>query len=142
MRRILLALPLLAMPSACVLGEPGDLIVYSPCHALSTAKWKAHVERIDISVQKAPLHRTYLFVEGEVTAPESDSVTLERGPVQHLSGAVQQILVRTQGPATGTPVTHRVQGRFTPLKHYASISIRCGDGIVGTIADVPRIEDQ
>jgi hypothetical protein len=138
MRRILLTVPLLLLPSACLLGQPGDRIVYSPCHALSSGGWRAHVARISITHQKAPLHRTYLFVEGEVTAPESDTVSLDRGPVQHLASTVQQIMIRTDGPGTGRAVTQRVEGRFKPLRRYGAIAMRCGDGIVGTIRDVPR----
>jgi len=138
MRRALLTLPLLLLPSACLLGEPGDLVVYSPCHAVATANWRAHVARINISRQKAPLHHTYLFVEGDVTAPEGDEISLERGPVQHLAGTIQQVMVRTEGPATGRPVTQHVQGRIGALRRYDAVAIRCGDGIVGTIRDVPR----
>ena len=136
--RPLLALPLLALPSACLLGQPGTNIVYSPCHATGSRGWQAHVARINVTTQKAPLHRTLLFVEGEVTAPESDTVTLERGPVSQLDKPVQQIMLRTDGPGTGAPATHRVRGRFKALKRYGSVAIRCGDGIVGTIRDVPR----
>jgi hypothetical protein len=138
MRRTLLTLPLLLMPSACLLGDPGDLMVYSPCHAVSTGNWRAHVARISITTQKAPLHRTFLFVEGDVTAPEGDSVSLDRGPVQHLAGTVQQIMVRTDGPGSGRLVTQHVEGRFRALKGYRSVAMRCGDGIVGTIRDIPR----
>lgn len=136
--RALIALPLLLLPTGCLLGQPATDIVYSPCHALGSRDWQAHVARIDISTQKAPLHRTFLFVEGEVTAPESDTVTLERGPVSQLDTPVQQIMVRTDGPGTGAPATHRVRGRFKALRRYGSVAIRCGDGIVGTIRDVPR----
>ena len=131
---------MLLLPSACLLGEPGDRIVYSPCHALGTANWRAHVARINISLQKAPLHRTFLFVEGDVTAPEGDSVSLERGPVQHLAGTIQQIMVRTDGPGTGRAVVQHVQGRFRALRRYGAVAIRCGDGIVGTIRDIPRTD--
>ena len=62
--------------------------------------------------------------------------------MQQLSAPVQQIMVRTDGPGTGAPVVHRVSGRFRPLKRYGAIAIRCGDGIVGTIADVPHLKDQ
>jgi hypothetical protein len=141
MRRASLTLPLLLLPSACLLGEPSDRIVYSPCHAFSSGDWRAHVARISITHQKAPLHRTYLFVEGEVMAPEGDDVSLDRGPVQHLASPVQQIMIRTDGPGTGRPVTQRVQGRFRPLRRYGSIDLRCGDGIVGRIREVPR-QDQ
>src|SRR5439155_8238892 len=140
--RVALLFPLLLPLSGCLLLNPKAMDVYSPCHALSTGKWRAHVARIDISTQKAPLHHTYLFVEGEVTAPQGDEVSIERGPLQQLSAPVQQIMVRTDGPGTGAPVVHRVSGRFRPLKRYGAIAIRCGDGIVGTIADVPHLKDQ
>jgi hypothetical protein len=140
MRRALLALPLLLMPSACLLGEPGDLVVYSPCHAVATGNWRAHVARINVSLQKAPLHRTFLFVEGDVTAPEGDEVSLERGPVEHLAGIVQQVMVRTEGPGTGRPVVQHVRGRLRALRRYDAVAIRCGDGIVGTIRSVPRTD--
>lgn len=136
--RALLPIPLLLLPGACLLLDPATKVVYSPCHAVSTGDWQAYVARIDVSTQKAPLHRTLLFVEGNVAAPESDAVSLERGPVQQLVGPVQQIMVRTEGPGTGPPVAHRVQGRFKALPRYASVAIRCGDGIVGTIRNVPR----
>ena len=138
MRRAALMLPLLLLLSACLLGEPGDRTVYSPCHAHSTGNWRAHVARIDISTQKAPLHRTFLFVEGDVTAPESDSVSLDRGPVRRLAGTIQQVMVRTDGPGTGAAVAHHVRGRFKPLRRYGAVEMRCGDGIVGMVRDVPR----
>lgn len=143
MRRVrLLLLPLLLIPSGCLLLNPKAMDVYSPCHATASGNWRAHVSRISITTQKAPLHHTYLFVQGEVTAPEGDQVSLERGPVLQLAGPVQQIMVRTDGPGTGALATHPVQGRFKPLKRYGSISLRCGDGIIGTIKDVPRVEGQ
>lgn len=137
MRRVLLLL-LLPLGSGCVLGEPADFTVYSPCHAVASGGWTAYVSRIDVSTQKAPLHRTFLFVEGQVTAPESDEVRLERGPVLQLDAPVQQIMIRTDGPGTGPAKTHRVRGRFKALKRYGTVALRCGDGIVGTIRQVPR----
>ena len=138
MRRLAFLLPPLLAASGCTLGEPARSIVYSPCHAIGSRDWRAHVARISITTQKAPLHRTFLFVEGEVTAPESDEVSLERGPVTRLDQPVQQILIRTDGPGTGAPLAHRVRGRFRALGRYGSVAIRCGDGIVGTIREVPR----
>lgn len=136
--RALGALLLLPLATGCLMGEPGDRTVYSPCHALATGGWRAWVERIDVSTQKAPLHRTFLLVEGEVTAPDSDQVRLQRGPVQHLDAPVQQILIRTDGPGTGAPARHRLAARLKPLRRYGRIELRCGDGIVGRIAEVPR----
>lgn len=138
MRRTLLAIPLLLLPGGCLLGWPSTDVVYSPCHAVSSGQWRAYVQRVSVTTQKAPLHRTLLFVEGEVTAPESDAVSLERGPVSQLALPVQQIMIRTEGPGTGPPVVNRVRGRFRALRRYGSIALRCGDGIVGTIAEVPR----
>src|SRR3954466_7022391 len=98
MRRPLLAVPLLLLPGGCLLGWPSTNVVYSPCHAVSSGKWRAYVARVSVTKQKGPLHRPLLFVEGEVTAPESDAVSLERGPVSQLAQPVQQIMVRTDGP--------------------------------------------
>jgi hypothetical protein len=138
MARPLLTLPLLLLPGGCLLGWPETDIVYSPCHAVASGKWRAYVERVSVTTQKAPLHRTFLFVEGEVTAPDGDSVSLERGPVQQLDAPVQQIMIRTEGSGAGAPVTQQVRGRFRALRRYGAVAIRCGDGIVGTIRDIPR----
>jgi hypothetical protein len=137
--RLAAASLLLALPSGCLLGEPGDQIVYSPCHALAGANWRAWVERIDVSHQKAPLHRTYLFVQGDVTVPSDGwEASLARGPVQQLAAPVQQILVRTSGAGSGAPVVRRVSGRFRALPRYGAIAIRCGDGTLAIVRDVLR----
>ena len=138
MARPFLPLPLLLLPGGCLLGWPSTDVVYSPCHAVSSGKWRAYVSRVSVTTQKAPLHRTFLFVEGEVTAPDGDAVSLGRGPVQQLDAPVQQIMIRTEGAGTGAPVVQQVRGRFRALRRYGAVAIRCGDGIVGTIRDIPR----
>jgi len=105
MRRALLTLPLLMLPSACLLGEPGDRIVYSPCHALATGGWRASVARISVTQQKAPLHRTFLFVEGEVTAPESDTVSLDRGRSSTSPAPSSRSSCGPTGPAPAAPLS-------------------------------------
>jgi len=133
----LLCLPVLA--TGCLLQQPGESIVYSPCHASATGNWRAWVETINVSRSKAPLHRTFLFVEGDVTLPgEGWSASLDRGPVEQLREPVQELIVRTSGAGAGTPVVRRVAGRFRPLRQYGAIAIRCGDARVATIRDVPR----
>jgi hypothetical protein len=132
-----LALPVLL--SGCLLQQPADRIVYSPCHAVATANWRAWVERINVSRSKAPLHRSFLFVEGDVTvAGEGWQASLARGPVEQLGEPVQQLIIRTSGSGTGLPVVRHVAGRFAPLERYGAIAIRCGDGLVATIPVVPR----
>lgn len=139
--RFLLA-PLAVLPallSGCVLDEPAERIVYSPCHALGTGQWRAWVERVRDPSSLIYPHQTFLFVEGEVTVPgEGWSASLDRGAVQRLADPVQQIIVRTSGSGTGAAVVRHVAGRFKALKRYGSVSIRCGDGIVAAIPDVPR----
>ena len=133
------ALALCALLPGCVLDQPSNRTIYSPCHASATGHWRAWVETINISQSKVPLHRTFLFVEGQVTVPgEGWQASLDRGPVEQLGEPVQQVIVRTEGSGGGAPVVRRVTGRFAALKRYGSIAIRCGDGVVATVPDVPR----
>ena len=133
----LLCLPVLT--TGCLLEQPAERIVYSPCHATATANWRAWIETVNVSRSKAPLHRTFLFVGGDVTVPgEGWAVSLERGPVEQLREPVQQLIVRTSGSGAGAPVVRRVDGRFRPLRRYGSIAIRCGDSVIATIRDVAR----
>ncbi|MFL6861930.1 MAG: hypothetical protein ACJ8DZ_02910, partial [Allosphingosinicella sp.] len=81
-----------------------------------------------------------LIVDGQVTVPSDGySVSLERGPVEKLRDPVQQIMIRTEGAGEGDPRTMAVHGEFEALKRYGAVAIRCGDGTVGLIRDVPRI---
>jgi hypothetical protein len=132
-----LALPLLLLPSACLVKMDVADDVYSPCRATSSSGWTAHVERRQ-TAHGRPILKRWLIVEGKVTVPgEGYDVSLARGPVDKLREPVLQILVRTEGPdgpASGDPVTHDVRGSFPYGKRFGSLRIRCGDGTLATIA--------
>jgi hypothetical protein len=128
-------LPLLASGCAFppVLGAP----IYSPCHALGSSGWTAHVERIS-NGQKQPIYRSFLIVTGSVVVSGGDA-SLELGPVLKLDAPVQEIMLRTAEPAAiAEQTTVQVRGMFPALKRYGAVDIRCGDGIVGIIKTVPR----
>lgn len=116
--------------------------VYSPCHAIASSGWTAHVERIP-DHHNRPVLKPILIVSGQVTMPSQGyEVSLELGPVQKLNGAVQQILLRTtpSGEATGGPAVLDVSGAFPARKSYAEVTIRCGDGTMAIIKSVPRTD--
>ncbi len=130
---------LLLLSSACVVKTPLAETIYSPCHVLGSSDWKAHVEIFPNAAPK-PYLRRKLIVTGKVTtAGGGFSVSLAEGPVSRLDEPVQQILVRTEGSAEAgaAPVTHDVRGVFPGMKHYGGVAIRCGDGIIAEIKDVP-----
>jgi len=132
--------PLLALlAAACVVKTPVPETVYSPCHVLGSSDWKARVE-IFPSNHPMPILRRKLVVTGKVTtAGGGYDVSLAEGPVSRFDDPVQQILVRTEGSADAGagPVTHDVRGEFRALKRYGGVAIRCGDGVIAEIADVP-----
>lgn len=134
---VLLALvPLAGCVVPTVVPEP----VYSPCHALGSGAWKARVEKLPVTQHHPPLRKWRLIVDGEVTVPSDGYFpSLERGPVEKLRDPVQQIMLRTEGGGEGEPRTMAVHGTFEALKRYGAVVIRCGDGTVGLIRDVPRI---
>jgi hypothetical protein len=126
------ALPLLAFPPGCFLAAPGPYAIYSPCAAIATSNWSAWVE-------SHGGRRGRLVVEGEVTVPaEGYAASLARGPVQRLDGPVQQILVRTEGTGGGPPAVRHVRGEFRALNAYSAVQLRCGDGTVAMLRDIPR----
>ena len=86
-----------------------------------------------------PYLRRRLVVTGKVTTAAGYQASIDEGPVSRLDEPVQQVLVRTEGsPEPGAaPVTHNVRGVFDAMKSYGGVSIRCGDGIVAEIAEVP-----
>jgi hypothetical protein len=136
------AILLLPLATAGCLALPTvEETVYSPCHALSSADWSAHVERIPDHHNRPLLKRT-LIVTGKVTVPSDGyAVSLDVGPVERLDAPVQQILLRTTPPDTPTsqtPATLDVRGAFPALKRYGAVTIRCGDGVVAIIKPVPR----
>ncbi|MEA3034993.1 MAG: hypothetical protein QOH04_752 [Sphingomonadales bacterium] len=139
---LLLLLPMLA--GGCIPNVPVPEPVYSPCHALGAGEWKARVEKRDVTLHHPPHRKWRLIVDGNVTVPgEGYDVFLERGPVQKLRDPVQQIMVRTNGPAhpppDAAPTRVAVHGEFEALKRYGGVTLRCGDGTLGLIRFVPRI---
>ncbi|HEY0413014.1 MAG TPA: hypothetical protein VGD66_07725 [Allosphingosinicella sp.] len=137
----LLALPLLLLPAACLVRIPVADPVYSPCHAVSSTGWSAHVERFP-TAHVRPILKPMLVVAGKVTVPgEGYAVSLDLGPVEKLREPVQEIMVRTTPPggdATGGPATYDVRGTFPARKRYGAVRLRCGDGTLAIIRDVPR----
>jgi hypothetical protein len=126
---------LLILPS-CI-PTPAPEPIYSACHVLGSSDWQARVE-IYSSASPKPFLRRKLVVTGKVkTAGGGLYVSLAEGPVSRLDDPVQQILVRTEGSPGGAPATHNVRGVFPALRHYGGVAIRCGDGIIAEIKDVP-----
>jgi hypothetical protein len=125
------------LTGACVTPIPEP--VWSPCQAIASSDWAAEI-RIIPSRHNRPLMRRFLFVSGKVTVPGPDfSVRLDEGPVARLDEPVQQMVVRAEGPepAEGAaPVVHSVSATIPARKRYGGIEIRCGDGIIGRIAEV------
>ncbi|MDB5692743.1 MAG: hypothetical protein JWO81_1806 [Alphaproteobacteria bacterium] len=135
----ILFLPLLG--GSCLMLPVVEENVYSPCHAVASSGWTAHVERIP-DHHNRPVLKPILIVRGRVTVPgEGYDVSLDLGPVQKLNGTVQQILLRTtpSGAAAGAPTMVDVSGAFPARKSYAAVTIRCGDGTIAIIKPVPRM---
>jgi hypothetical protein len=111
---------------------------YSACRVLGSSDWKAQVE-FSATDTPLPYFRRKLVVTGKVTTAGGYSASLAEGPVSRLDEPVQQVMVRTEGAAQpgAAPVTHDVRGVFPGLKRYGGVAIRCGDGIIAEISDVP-----
>ena len=137
--RVTAALSALLILPSCI-PSPAPEPIYSACRGvLGSSDWQARVE-LDPSASPIPYIRRKLIVTGKVTtAGGGIYVSLARGPVSRLDDPVQQVLVRTEGSpqAEGVPVTHNVRGVFPALDHYGGVAIRCGDGIIAEIRDVP-----
>jgi hypothetical protein len=135
--------PLLLVPlvlAGCVVSAPVPELVYSPCHALATSDWTARVEKRPMTRHHPPIRKWRLIIDGTVTvAGEANAVSLKRGPVQKLKDPVQQILIRTEGEGEGAPTKVSVHGEFDALKRYGAVTLRCGDGTMAILRDVPRI---
>lgn len=129
---------LLALPAACALDGPIRETGYSACRVLGSSDWKAHVE-FSATDSPIPYLRRKLVVTGKVTTAGGYSASLAQGPVSRLDDPVQQVIVRTEGEAEAgaAPVTHDVRGVFEGIKRYGGVAIRCGDGIIAEIRDVP-----
>ncbi|MGZ8419681.1 MAG: hypothetical protein ACXWU3_09395 [Allosphingosinicella sp.] len=136
-RRAALAL-LLARPAGCALDGPIRETGYSACHVLGSSDWKAHVE-IFPTASPIPYLRRKLVVTGKVTTASGYHASLGEGPVSRLDEPIQQVMVRTEGsaePGAGR-VVHDVRGVFPAIDRYGGVAIRCGDGIIAEIRDVP-----
>jgi hypothetical protein len=134
----LLVLPLLLAPAACLTKIDVPDTIYSPCRAIGSSDWTAHVETY-LTAHNRPLTRRHLVVEGKVTVPgPAFAVSLDLGPLERLQPRVQQVIVRTSGETGSgdTPTTRAVRGVFPGRKHYGPIRVRCGDGTLATIAQV------
>jgi hypothetical protein len=132
------ALAGLLLLAACY-PTPEPEPIYSACHVLGSSDWQARVEIYPTASPK-PYLRRKLVVTGKVTtAGGGFYVSLAEGPVSRLDDPVQQILVRTEDSteAGAAPVVHNVRGVFPALKRYGGVAIRCGDGIIAEIRDVP-----
>jgi hypothetical protein len=129
---------LLALPAACALDGPIRETGYAPCHVLSSSDWKAHVEFSSTS-SPIPYLTRKLVVTGKVTTARGLQASLAQGPVARLDEPIQQVLVRTEGSAEpgGAPVVHDVRGVFPAIDRYGGVAIRCGDGIIAEVRDVP-----
>lgn len=112
--------------------------IYSACRVLGSSDWKARVETYPSS-SPIPFVRRRLVVTGKVTTAGGYYVSLDEGPVERLDDPVQQILVRTEGSAGAgaAPETHNVRAVIPALDHYGGVAIRCGDGIIAEIRNVP-----
>ncbi|HEX8307057.1 MAG TPA: hypothetical protein VF645_01390 [Allosphingosinicella sp.] len=136
-RRAAFAL-LLALPAACAIDGPVRRSDYAPCHVLGSSDWKAHVEFSSTS-SPIPYLTRKLVVTGKVTTARGYSASLAQGPVARLDEPIQQVRVRTEGSAEpgGAPVVHDVRGVFPAIDRYGGVAIRCGDGIIAEVREVP-----
>jgi hypothetical protein len=105
---------------------------------LGSSDWKAHVE-LDPTGSPIPYLRRKLVVTGKVTTAGGYHASLAEGPVARLDPPVQQVRVRTEGAAEpgAAPVTHDVRAVFPAIERYGGVAIRCGDGIIAEIREVP-----
>jgi hypothetical protein len=135
--RSAIALLLLA-PAGCALDGPVRDRDYAPCHVLASSDWQAHVEFSSTS-SPIPYLTRKLVVTGKVTTARGVYPSLAEGPVARLDDPIQQVRVRTEGEAEGggPPVVHNVRGVFPAIKNYGGVAIRCGDGIIGQVGEVP-----
>lgn len=136
-RRAALAL-LLAIPAGCALDGPIRETGYAPCHVLGSSDWKAEVEFSSTS-SPIPYLTRKLVVTGKVTTARGVYASLAEGPVARLDDPIQQVRVRTEGAAEpgGGSVVHDVRIAVPAIKRYGGVAIRCGDGIIAEVREVP-----
>jgi hypothetical protein len=138
------ALPLLL--AGLVLGgcvtKPDRETFYTPCKAIETRDWSAHLEVSKEGIFPFPTE-VALVVSGTVTVPTGGyELAIDKGPLVALEPPVQQVLLRTTAPdgmATQAITEERVRGSMPFDKRAKSVAIRCGDA---TIARIPVIEDR
>jgi hypothetical protein len=129
---------ILLIPTGCALDGPVRETGYAPCHVLGSSDWKAHVEFSSTS-SPIPYLTRKLVVTGKVTTARGYYASLAEGPVARLDEPIQQVRVRTEGTAEpgGAPVVHNVRGVFPAIDRYGGVAVRCGDGIIAEIREVP-----
>jgi hypothetical protein len=129
---------LAAVPAGCAIDGPVRETDYAPCQVLGSSDWKAHVEFSSTS-SPIPYLTRKLVVTGKVTTASGIHASLAQGPVARLDEPIQQVRVRTEGSAEpgGAPVVHEVRGEFPAIDRYGGVAIRCGDGIIAEIREVP-----
>jgi hypothetical protein len=128
---------LLFLAAACTVSPPVPETIYSSCHVLGSSDWKAQVD-VFPTASPIPYLRRRLVVSGKVTTAPGLYASIAEGPVSRLDDPIQQVLVRIEGNAeAGPPVSHEVRAVFPALRSYGGVAIRCGDGIIAEIHDVP-----
>jgi hypothetical protein len=127
-----------ALPAGCAIDGPVREEGYAPCQVLGSSDWKAHVEFSSTS-SPIPYLTRKLVVSGKVTTASGLQASLAQGPVARLDDPIQQVRVRTEGSAQpgGAPVVHEVRGVFPAIERYGGVAIRCGDGIIAEVREVP-----
>jgi hypothetical protein len=139
LRRPAAAALLLLVAAGCALDGPVRETGYAPCHVLGSSDWKAQVEFSSTS-SPIPYLTRKLVVTGKVTTARGYYASLAEGPVARLDQPIQQVRVRTEGAAEpgGAPIVHEVRGVFpATLDRYGGVAVRCGDGIIAEIREVP-----
>jgi hypothetical protein len=136
--RAALAVLLLPLPSACAINTTVPTTLYSPCQVLGSSDWEARVEVFANATPK-PFLRRKLVVTGRVTTEGGVFASLAPGPVSRLDEPVQQVIVRTEGTAEpgAAPTVHNLRAVVPALSAYGGVAVRCGDGIIAQIRDVP-----
>lgn len=129
---------ILALAAGCAADTQVRDTEYAPCKVLGSSDWKAQVEFSSTS-SPIPYLTRKLVVTGKVTTAAGYHASLSEGPVARLDVPIQQVRVRTEGSAQpgGAPVVPNVRGVFPAIKRYGGVAIRCGDGIIAEIREVP-----
>ena len=140
LHRIRAAAAALLLPAVagCAVNTTVPTTVYSPCRVLDSSDWKARVEVFANAAPK-PYLRRKLVVTGKVTTAGGVHASLAPGPVARLDQPVQQVIVRTEGTAEpgAERAVHAVRVVLPALRTYGGVAIRCGDGIIAEIREVP-----